>query len=91
MQNETVLSNSESRYELLNDIGELECYLEQRINDLTSPNSAEILTEYNVPVMTMNTLKEYLESVQNIITLLGNMRFRELILIKSSKKYVERK
>jgi hypothetical protein len=93
LQNESILLNDESRNEIYNDLLVVKEYLDQRIIEINQPNTQDILNLLgsDLPVESLNDLKRYLEQINKIIEIFNNNRFRELILIKSSKKYTERK
>lgn len=93
MMEETILENDETRYEFVNDVMELHDFLISRMRE-KSQESENILGQTNsVPTELLNEnlddLKKYHKTIQGILEVLNDPRFRELILIKSSKKYTK--
>jgi len=91
----TILDNSETRGDIVNDLLELSSFLEQRIAELSSP--ADVLSSAQFESAPAGLQQIDLATVTNMQTevtkILGNLnssKMQELILIRSSPRYVER-
>jgi hypothetical protein len=98
MMNESIFSDDEARNTFINDILELEAFFDSRIREkIEAANTANNIDGEifkNAPTFLQNQsvdqLKRYRKSVEDAVKLVNDERFRQLILIKTSRKYVER-
>jgi hypothetical protein len=98
MMNESIFSDDEARNAFINDILELEAFFDSRIREkIEAANTANNIDGEifkNAPTFLQNQsvdqLKRYRKSVEDVVKLVNDERFRQLILIKTSTKYVER-
>eukprot|EP01080_Neovahlkampfia_damariscottae_P009285 gene9285-1373_t len=93
MKKESLLENDESRFNFLNDILELESFYQFRI--MEQSKSQDLMTYMKdipkeISHETKSDLKNYLNFLKKIIEITNDEKFKELILIKTSEKYVER-
>ncbi|KYQ94364.1 DUF733 family protein [Tieghemostelium lacteum] len=91
LSSESILSDSQLRNQFLDEIFEIELFLQYRITEMEKSNSLFgidfISSESSVAAP---ELKLSLTSFQEILKKLSNNRIKQIIEIKSSKKYVDR-
>jgi hypothetical protein len=93
MRKESLLENDESRFHFFNDILELESFFQFRISE---KSKAQDLLSYmkDIPKEISNETKSdlvnHLKAIQTLIQYFNDEKFKELILIKTSEKYVQR-
>lgn len=98
MKNESVFSNDETRNIFMDNMVELESFVDCRIQDKIDAENAlnsvdsEIFKSASkvLQTMSMDQLKRFQKSVKHVVGLLGNDRLKQLLLIKTSKRYRER-
>jgi hypothetical protein len=93
MKKENLLENDESRFHFFNDILELESFFQFRISE---KSKAQDLLSYmkDIPKEISNETKSdlvnHLKTIQIVVQHFNDEKFKELILIKTSEKYVQR-
>jgi FtsZ-binding cell division protein ZapB len=92
-KHESVLENDESRFQYINDVLELESFF---VSKIASKQDAHEVLMYmkNVPkeISTENRqdLVNFLESVKSLLEIINDERFKQVLMIKASKKYSDR-
>ncbi len=98
MKNESVFSNDETRNIFMDNMVELESFVDCRIQDKIDAENALNSVDSEIfksapkvlQTMSMDQLKRFQKSVKHVVGLLGNDRLKQLLLIKTSKRYRER-
>jgi len=90
----TLLDNKETRTKVINELLELESFLIGRINDVEGDDNNVLshqmqLAPLNVQIDS-NVISEMLVQVKEVINQFMESKMAELILIRSSPKYIER-
>eukprot|EP00002_Diphylleia_rotans_P001947 TRINITY_DN1118_c0_g2_i1.p1 TRINITY_DN1118_c0_g2~~TRINITY_DN1118_c0_g2_i1.p1 ORF type:complete len:565 (+),score=146.07 TRINITY_DN1118_c0_g2_i1:72-1766(+) len=92
---ETILEFSLTRSQFLNELLELEGFLRQRLDELGEVHHCDIVHQlFNAPPLVQNQTTDrmatYIQLVEKLLDFTNGPRTRQLLLIKSSKKYVAR-
>lgn len=95
LQMETILENTKSRNEFLNDILELQNFFQQRIAEVNTEEEGIALNVFeggpsSVRNQNAKALNEYLSAVKGVVSALEADKLRKLFEIKNSKRYVDR-
>ncbi|KAM9955333.1 hypothetical protein ACTFIW_002391 [Dictyostelium discoideum] len=90
--NETILEFRPLRNQFLDELFELEIFLNNRCFEMEKSNSMFGIDQLNDESTDISTsqCKEYLKSISDILIKLSNTRVRQILEIKSSKKFVDR-
>ncbi|KAN0023353.1 hypothetical protein ACTFIU_011523 [Dictyostelium citrinum] len=90
--NETILEFRPLRNQFLDELFELEIFLNNRCFEMEKSNSMFGIDQLNDDSTDISTTqcKEYLKSINDILIKLSNTRVRQILEIKSSKKFVDR-
>lgn len=92
----TVMDHTATRNDILNELMELESFLEQRLGEMSSDSSDDVLAAVIIQMapstvhVDIQTVSNMLSSVSGILSLLTSQRMRDLMLIRSSPRYVDR-
>ncbi|KAN0024908.1 hypothetical protein ACTFIV_009317 [Dictyostelium citrinum] len=90
--NETILEFRPLRNQFLDELFELEIFLNNRCFEMEKSNSMFGIDQLNDDSTDISTTqcKEYLKCINDILIKLSNTRVRQILEIKSSKKFVDR-
>lgn len=89
-------SKTENRTRLLDDLFELKVFLKQRLQEIDSDetsalqNQVQVVAPSSVPQHGSETLMAMASSVTKVLNLVTNRTTRELILISTSMRYLDR-
>jgi len=89
--NETILSDRTLRNQFLDQLFEIEIFLNHRLNEMEKSNSIFGIDQIsNESSISVEQCKEYLNAIKNVLSKLFNTRVRQVLEIKSSKKFIDR-
>lgn len=95
---ESIFANVEIRNEFWNDIIELEAFISQRVIEKGGSSATSTTVEgeifkdacNEIRNENLDELNRFHVAVRNVLQLLNDERFRQLIMLKTSKRYVDR-
>ncbi|KAG7380644.1 Protein of unknown function (DUF773) [Phytophthora pseudosyringae] len=90
-----LLDDSELRTRVLNDLLELRAFLRHRLFELSGSDSVAFANQFqgSSPVLEQQstaTVEEFQSAVDQAVSLLTSKRLQQLVLIKTSERYLER-
>ncbi|EGC34022.1 hypothetical protein DICPUDRAFT_153855 [Dictyostelium purpureum] len=88
--NETILSYRPLRNQFLDELYQLDIFLNNRINEIEKSSSSVFDQILNEDSVTSAQCKEYSNILNQILNKLTNNRVRQILEIKSSKKFIDR-
>ncbi|XP_034427149.1 CDK5 regulatory subunit-associated protein 3 [Hippoglossus hippoglossus] len=91
----TVLENSQSRSQFIDELMELEVFLTQRISEMGEEGDVVSMSQFQlapsiVQNQTQKHVREMLSQVQDLLHRLTTLRMQHLFMIQASPRYVER-
>ncbi|KAF2070815.1 hypothetical protein CYY_007862 [Polysphondylium violaceum] len=89
--NETILSDRTLRNQFLDQLFEIEIFLNHRLSEMEKSNSIFGIDQIsNESSISVEQCKEYLNRIKTVLSKLFNTRVRQVLEIKSSKKFIDR-
>ncbi|GMF18464.1 unnamed protein product [Phytophthora lilii] len=90
-----LLDNNEFRTRVLNDLLELRAFLRQRLVELSSSDSIAFANQFqgSSPLLEQQStskIEEFQAAVDEAVSLLTSKRLQQLVLIKTSERYLDR-
>ncbi|XP_049915713.1 CDK5 regulatory subunit-associated protein 3 [Epinephelus moara] len=91
----TVLENSQSRSQFIDELMELEVFLTQRISEMGEEGDVVAMSQFQmapsvIQGQTREHVREMLSEVQDLLGRLTSLRMQHLFMIQASPRYVER-
>uniref|UniRef100_A0A3P8S3T9 CDK5 regulatory subunit associated protein 3 n=1 Tax=Amphiprion percula TaxID=161767 RepID=A0A3P8S3T9_AMPPE len=91
----TVLENSQSRSQFIDELMELEVFLTQRISEMGEEGDIVAMSQFQlapsvIQSQTRQHVQEKLSQVQDLLGRLTSLRMQHLFMIQASPRYVER-
>ncbi|PIK58233.1 putative CDK5 regulatory subunit-associated protein 3 isoform X1 [Apostichopus japonicus] len=91
----TVLDNPVTRNQFVNELLELESFLQQRLMEMQGEDDILSVNQFqsapsNVQMKTVEDIKRMLASISNILSKMTDTRIHHLFMLKSSPQYVDR-
>ncbi|XP_072229512.1 CDK5 regulatory subunit-associated protein 3 isoform X1 [Leuresthes tenuis] len=91
----SILENSQSRSQFIDELMELEVFLTQRISEMGEESDVVAMSQFQLaPSVIQNQTREHvretLSEVQDLLGRLTSLRMQHLFMIQASPRYVER-
>ncbi|KAA8581216.1 hypothetical protein FQN60_002797 [Etheostoma spectabile] len=91
----TILENSQSRAQFIDELTELEVFLTQRISEMGEEADVVAMSQFQmapsvIQRQTREHVREMLSVVQDLLVRLTSLRMQHLFMIQASPRYVER-
>uniref|UniRef100_A0A8D3BJM2 CDK5 regulatory subunit associated protein 3 n=1 Tax=Scophthalmus maximus TaxID=52904 RepID=A0A8D3BJM2_SCOMX len=91
----TLLENSQSRSQFIDELTELEVFLTQRISEMGEEGDVVSMSQFQlapsiIQGKTREHIREMLSEVQDLLGRLTSLRMQHLFMIQASPRYVER-
>ncbi|XP_029313002.1 CDK5 regulatory subunit-associated protein 3 isoform X2 [Cottoperca gobio] len=91
----TVLENSQSRSQFIDELTELEVFLTQRISEMGEEADVVAMSQFQmapsvIQVQSREHVRQMLSVVQDLLGRLTSLRMQHLFMIQASPRYVER-
>ncbi|XP_067343388.1 CDK5 regulatory subunit-associated protein 3 isoform X3 [Channa argus] len=91
----TILENSQSRSQFIDELMELEVFLTQRLSEMGEEGDVVAMSQFQlapsvIQNQTCEHVREMLSKVQDLLGRLTTLRMQHLFMIQASPRYVER-
>uniref|UniRef100_A0A3Q3JJA8 CDK5 regulatory subunit associated protein 3 n=1 Tax=Monopterus albus TaxID=43700 RepID=A0A3Q3JJA8_MONAL len=91
----TILENSQSRSQFIDELMELEVFLTQRLSEMGEEGDVVAMSQFQlapsiIQGQTCEHIREMLSEVQDLLGRLTSVRMQHLFMIQASPRYVER-
>ncbi|KAM9837526.1 CDK5 regulatory subunit-associated protein 3 [Aulostomus maculatus] len=91
----TILENSQTRSQFIDELTELEVFLTQRIREMQEEADVVAISQFQlapdiIQRQTIQHIQEMLLEVQDLVSRLTSLRMQHLFMIQASPRYVER-
>ncbi|KAK2820703.1 hypothetical protein Q5P01_023662 [Channa striata] len=91
----TILENSQSRSQFIDELMELEVFLTQRLSEMGEEGDVVAMSQFQlassvIQSQTCGHVREMLSEVQDLLGRLTSLRMQHLFMIQASPRYVER-
>ncbi|XP_044036003.1 CDK5 regulatory subunit-associated protein 3 isoform X1 [Siniperca chuatsi] len=91
----TILENSQSRSQFIDELMELEVFLTQRISEMGEEGDVVAMSQFQlapsvIQGQSREHIREMLSEVQDLVGRLTSLRMQHLFMIQASPRYVER-
>jgi len=91
----TILDDFKTRNEFINELYELEAFLDQRIHEMQVDSDLLSMSQFQsaptaLQLQTTESVKGMLTSLTNILKCFGDVKIQKLFLIRASPRYVHR-
>ncbi|KAM6964472.1 CDK5 regulatory subunit-associated protein 3 [Tautogolabrus adspersus] len=91
----SILENSESRSQFIDELTELEVFLTQRISEMGEEGDVVAMSQFQLAPSVIQSqsrehVREMLSEVQDLLGRLTSLRMQHLFMIQASPRYVER-
>ncbi|XP_070707858.1 CDK5 regulatory subunit-associated protein 3 [Pempheris klunzingeri] len=91
----SILENSQSRSQFIDELMELEVFLTQRISEMGEEGDVVAMSQFQlapsvIQGQTRDHVREMLSEVQHLLGRLTSLRMQHLFMIQASPRYVER-
>uniref|UniRef100_A0A3Q3F1I7 CDK5 regulatory subunit associated protein 3 n=1 Tax=Labrus bergylta TaxID=56723 RepID=A0A3Q3F1I7_9LABR len=91
----SILENSESRGQFIDELTELEVFLTQRVTEMGEEGDVVAMSQFQlapsvIQGQSRDHVREMLSEVQNLLGRLTSLRMQHLFMIQASPRYVER-
>lgn len=91
----SILENSQSRSQFIDELTELEVFLTQRVSEMGEEGNVVAMSQFQlapsvIQSQTREHIREMLSGVQDLLGRLTSLRMQHLFMIQASPRYVER-
>uniref|UniRef100_A0A3Q2CX35 CDK5 regulatory subunit associated protein 3 n=1 Tax=Cyprinodon variegatus TaxID=28743 RepID=A0A3Q2CX35_CYPVA len=91
----SILENSQSRSQFIDELMELEAFLTQRVTEMGDEGDVVAMSQFQlapsvIQNQTREHIREMLSQVQDLLSRLTSLRMQHLFMIQASPRYVER-